>query len=214
MVHASRSYQYATYEELGILECFSKKLTVCSSSMIWRSCGPIRSAPHATYPLPVTLTVVEGPWVLGGIERGTNWCFLTSCPGNPRYELTLLRLIQQFVLPGTTIIADGWKSDISLGLHEYIYTVVNHSDDLTTLLLEVGIISTIVPTLPIFVLVVPSSVIRSSILLKNRRTVFSARLACSAAVFMKFSFEKYARFLRNSPFVTQLCCMTLPTQGE
>ena len=54
----------------------------------------------------MTLTVVEGPWVLCGIEHGTNWCFPTPCPGNPRDELTLLRLIQQFFLPGTTIIAD------------------------------------------------------------------------------------------------------------
>ena len=53
----------------------------------------------------MTLTVVEGPWVFGGIQRGTNWCFPTPCPGNPLDEATLLQLIQQFVLPGTTIIA-------------------------------------------------------------------------------------------------------------
>ena len=106
MVHTSRSYQYASYEELGIMECFPKKLTVCSASMIWRSCWHIRSIPPATYPSPMTLTVVEGPWVLGGIERGTNRCFPTPCPGNPRDELTLLRFIHQFFLPGTTIIAD------------------------------------------------------------------------------------------------------------
>ena len=44
--------------------------------------------------------MVEGTWALGGIQRGTNWCFLTPCPGNLRDEATLLRLIQQFVLPG------------------------------------------------------------------------------------------------------------------
>ena len=55
--------------------------------------------------------------VLGGIQRGPNWYFQTPCPGNPRDELTLLRLIQQCVLPRTTIIADGWKSNINQGLH-------------------------------------------------------------------------------------------------
>ena len=73
--------------------------------------------------------MVEGTWVLGGIQRGTNWCFLTPCPGNLRDEATLLRLIQQFVLPGTTIITDGWKSYINLGLHGYVHTDVNHSED-------------------------------------------------------------------------------------
>ena len=73
----------------------------------------------------MTLTVVEGPWVLCGIEHGTNWCFPTPCPGNPRDELTLLRLIQQFFLPGTAIITDGWKSYINLGQHGYIHTDVN-----------------------------------------------------------------------------------------
>ena len=32
--------------------------------------------------------MVEGTWVLGGIQRGTNWCYPTPCPGNLR-ELDL-----------------------------------------------------------------------------------------------------------------------------
>ena len=54
--------------------------------------------------------MVEGTWVLGGIQRETNHCFLTPCPANRRNEATLLPIIQQFVLPGTTIITDGWKA--------------------------------------------------------------------------------------------------------
>ena len=76
--------------------------------------------------------MVEGIWVLDGIQRGTNWCILTPCPGNLQDELSLLWLtsIQQFVLPGTTIITDSWKSCINLGLHdEYVHTDVNHSED-------------------------------------------------------------------------------------
>ena len=75
--------------------------------------------------------MVEGAWILGGIQvqRGNNYCFLTPCPGNLRDEPTLLRLILQFVLPGTTIITDGWKSYINLNRHGYVHTDVNHSED-------------------------------------------------------------------------------------
>ena len=62
--------------------------------------------------------MVEGTWVLGGIQRETNHCFLTPCPANRRNESTLLPIIQQFVLPGTSIITDGWKAYINLGLSE------------------------------------------------------------------------------------------------
>ena len=73
--------------------------------------------------------LVQGSWIFGGIQRGTNDCFLTPCPGNLRDEPTLLRLIQQFVLPGTTIITDGWKSYINLNKYGYVHTDVNHSED-------------------------------------------------------------------------------------
>ena len=74
--------------------------------------------------------MVEGTWVvLGGIERETNHCFLTPCPANRRNEATLLPIIQQFVLPGSTIITDGWKAYINLGQHGYVHMDVNHSED-------------------------------------------------------------------------------------
>ena len=42
------------------MECSPQKLTVCSSSTIWRSCGPIRSVPHAKYP---------GPWQIVQLQN-------------------------------------------------------------------------------------------------------------------------------------------------
>ena len=73
--------------------------------------------------------MVEGTWILGGIQRGNNKCFLTPCPGNKRDEPTLASLIQKYVLPGTTIITDGWKGYINLGNYGYVHTDVNHSEN-------------------------------------------------------------------------------------
>ena len=73
--------------------------------------------------------LVEGTWILGGIQRGNNACFLAPCPGNKRDEPTLVALIQQFVLPGTTIITDGWKAYCNLGNYGYVHTDVNHSEN-------------------------------------------------------------------------------------
>ena len=70
--------------------------------------------------------IVDGSWVCGGIERGTNLCFLAVCPDNIRNQPTLLRLIQRYVAPGTTIITDKWKGYINLGNHGYVHEDVNH----------------------------------------------------------------------------------------
>lgn len=50
---------------------------------------------------------VEGQWVFGGIERGTNRCFLI--PVEKRDKETLLKIIKEWILPNTTIISDCWK---------------------------------------------------------------------------------------------------------
>ena len=50
----------------------------------------------------------EGHWVFGGIERGTKKCFLVEVA--QRNAQTLLPLIQQWILPGTHIISDGWAA--------------------------------------------------------------------------------------------------------
>jgi hypothetical protein len=73
--------------------------------------------------------MVEGSWIFGGIQRGTNLCFQTPCPGNSHNERTLLPVIQQFVLLVATIITDGLKAYINLNQHGYAHTDVNLSED-------------------------------------------------------------------------------------
>jgi len=51
--------------------------------------------------------MVEGQWIFGMVERGSNKCVLVPVPD--RTGNTLLRIIKCYVLPGTTIISDGWK---------------------------------------------------------------------------------------------------------
>lgn len=73
--------------------------------------------------------LVEGSWVLGGIQRDTKKCFLAVCPDNKRSERALLPIIQQYVAPGTTIITDKWKAYINLSNHGYVHLDVNHSQN-------------------------------------------------------------------------------------
>ncbi|XP_036340436.1 uncharacterized protein LOC118749763 [Rhagoletis pomonella] len=51
---------------------------------------------------------VEGQWVFGGVERGTNKCFLV--PVEKRDKETLLAVIKNWILPNTTIVSDFWKA--------------------------------------------------------------------------------------------------------
>ena len=50
----------------------------------------------------------DGVLVFGGIERGTKNCFM--CSVEDRKADTLIPVIKQNVLPGTTIISDCWKA--------------------------------------------------------------------------------------------------------
>jgi transposase-like protein len=51
--------------------------------------------------------------VFGGVERGTNRCFLVMVPD--RKQKTLLAIIKQYIAPGTTIISDEWSAYKCLG---------------------------------------------------------------------------------------------------
>lgn len=51
---------------------------------------------------------VVGQWVFGGVERGSNKCFLVAV--HDRKKETLLRLIKQWIAPGTIIISDCWAA--------------------------------------------------------------------------------------------------------
>ncbi|KAL3107475.1 hypothetical protein niasHT_014192 [Heterodera trifolii] len=48
-------------------------------------------------------------WLFGGVERDTNWQRVFMVPVESRTAGRLLPLIQQYVLPGTTIVSDEWR---------------------------------------------------------------------------------------------------------
>ena len=68
----------------------------------------------------------EQQWVFGGVERGTGRCFLW--PVERRDAQTLLRLIQNFILPGSTIMSDLWAAynHIDQLPEVYQHFTVNH----------------------------------------------------------------------------------------
>ena len=68
---------------------------------------------------------VDGHWVLGGIERGTDKMFLLPVP--QRDSATLIPIVQQYVRRGTTIHTDMWKAYDSLSRCGYQHGMVNHS---------------------------------------------------------------------------------------
>ncbi len=68
---------------------------------------------------------VTGQWVLGGIERGSNRMFMK--PVEKRDRATLLAIIKDHVLPGTTVYSDCWKAYDCLSDEGFIHGQVNHS---------------------------------------------------------------------------------------
>lgn len=71
---------------------------------------------------------VEGHWVLGLIEDGSDDLRLEVCPGNVRSAETLIPLIKKHVAEGSIIHTDSWRAYLSLPEHGYIHRIVNHSD--------------------------------------------------------------------------------------
>ncbi|CAI6354362.1 unnamed protein product [Macrosiphum euphorbiae] len=68
---------------------------------------------------------VEMQWIFGGVERGSGKCFLM--PAEFRNKKTLLTIIKQWILLGTNIISDCWKSYDCLKHEGYVHLTVNHS---------------------------------------------------------------------------------------
>ena len=60
----------------------------------------------------------EGHWVFGGIERGSNRCFMAEV--ERRDGATLLQQIKDMILPGTHIISDNGA---------YFHGVIYHEDN-------------------------------------------------------------------------------------
>jgi transposase-like protein len=68
---------------------------------------------------------VEGQWVFGMIERESGRVVLEAV--EKRDRATLLPIIKKWVLPGTRIMSDMWKSYDTLGDEGYTHLTVNHS---------------------------------------------------------------------------------------
>ena len=68
-----------------------------------------------------------GMWVLGGVDRNTNQCFLISCPNNRRGAEVLLPLIERWVLPGSIVYTDEWGGYNQLTARGYTHDTVNHT---------------------------------------------------------------------------------------
>lgn len=68
---------------------------------------------------------VEGQWVFGGVERESGKCFMMTV--EKRDRATLLPIIKDWILPGSTIISDCWKSYDTLNQEGYTHLTVNHS---------------------------------------------------------------------------------------
>ncbi|CAK1597792.1 unnamed protein product [Parnassius mnemosyne] len=71
---------------------------------------------------------IEGHWVLGMIEDGSEDLRLEVCPDNIRSAEVLVPLIQRHVAAGTTIHTDCWRAYDCLAEHGYTHKKVNHSD--------------------------------------------------------------------------------------
>ena len=68
---------------------------------------------------------IDGHWVFGGVERGTGNAFMVEVPN--RTTQTLLPIIQKYVLPGTTVLSDEWRSYRRITSIGMIHKTVNHS---------------------------------------------------------------------------------------
>ena len=70
--------------------------------------------------------IQEQQWVCGGIDRESRECFMVSVDRGDAQ--TLLPIINQFILSGTTILSDEWRAYTSLrNSPDFIYHTVNHS---------------------------------------------------------------------------------------
>ena len=69
--------------------------------------------------------MVREQWVFGGIDTTTKKCFLV--PVERRDAATLLSIVQQYILPGTTIVSDCWRAYNALPTLGYQHLTVNHT---------------------------------------------------------------------------------------
>ena len=63
--------------------------------------------------------------MFGGIEVNSKNCFLVAVTN--RIAATLLPIIQQYILPGTTVVSDLWRTYNTVSNLGNIHLTVNHS---------------------------------------------------------------------------------------
>ena len=69
----------------------------------------------------------DGHWVFGGVERNSGKCFMVEVENRAR--ATLEPIVEQFILPGSHIISDGWRAYANLaelGGGVYLHDVIVH----------------------------------------------------------------------------------------
>jgi transposase-like protein len=69
--------------------------------------------------------LVKGQWIFGGYERESKKIFVV--PVEDRTTDTLLGCIKEWIVPGTTIVSDCWKSYDCLKHEGFQHLTVNHS---------------------------------------------------------------------------------------
>jgi hypothetical protein len=71
---------------------------------------------------------VDGHWVLGAIQNGSEDFRMIVCPNNCRSADALIPIIEQHIEKGTEIHTDAWRAYSRLNEFGYVHRVVNHSD--------------------------------------------------------------------------------------
>lgn len=71
---------------------------------------------------------VEGHWVLGMVEGGSDDFCVEMCTDNERSAEILVPLIKKHVQEGSSIHTNFWKAYDCLSEYGYIHKKVNHSD--------------------------------------------------------------------------------------
>ena len=69
----------------------------------------------------------EGHWVFGGVECGTDRCFLVTVPD--RHAETLRAQVERWIFPGTHIVSDAWAAYAHLeqwNNNTYTHAVIVH----------------------------------------------------------------------------------------
>ncbi|KAL1131319.1 hypothetical protein AAG570_010937 [Ranatra chinensis] len=69
--------------------------------------------------------VVEGHWIVGGKERGSNKMFLVAV--NERTRETLSEVIEDWVLPGSVVLTDCWRNFDRFSKQHYRQSTVKHN---------------------------------------------------------------------------------------